>query len=443
MDWWYSEFIEFDLHCKNVAEQIRKGIMSKLLRGEGVSVTYEEPDQSPYVGDYCLIMDHVWWDELDYNLQYPFKHFTTWFMNLFMGNVKEFNEEMNSLSETELKKKLLSRESYFQSTSLFHVIEGAKRLHPKAKVRPSVLIMRGPSEMEHLQIFEKLIEAGADINARDIRGHTPLFYCLQTVPKHGNEVALSMAKLLLAKGADVNARCRQGRTVLNRCVEAKHEENIKFLIKEGARTNIKDNAGLDAMVLVMGNLRIKNLLRGAEGEEEEISLRNEKMAARKDKLRDACSSCQSTTRKRCGGCFLEWFCSPECIKKEWPVHKVACKKRRSEYIGLAFVRALRCEYLDDKDAFLSKLKTVNPSNSHFIVKIHLDGSLHPLLHREILIQNKEMSVDIVVERSTGQANILINVIKNKGINGVYGFFAAFVKDEKIFIHPDIQPVQIW
>ena len=99
--------------------------MYKLLRGEGVSVTYDEPDQSKYKIDYCAVMEYVWFDELDYNLQYPFKHHTSWSMNLFMGNLKEFIEEINGLSETELKEKLLSRETYFQSTSLFHVIEGA------------------------------------------------------------------------------------------------------------------------------------------------------------------------------------------------------------------------------------------------------------------------------------------------------------------------------
>ena len=95
--------------------------------------------------------------------------------------------------------------------------------------------MRGPSEMKHLQIFEKLIGLGVDINARDIRGHTPLFYCLRTEPKHNNEVALFMAELLLDKGVDINAQCREGRTALTCCFALGHQENIKVLIKQGAR----------------------------------------------------------------------------------------------------------------------------------------------------------------------------------------------------------------
>ena len=54
-----------------------------------------------------------------------------------------------------------------------------------------------------------------------------------------------------------------------------------------------------------------------------------------------------------------------------------------------------------------------------------------------------MSVDITVEKNTESAEILIDVIKNKGNKGVVGYFAAFVKEEKIFIHPEIQPVEIW
>ena len=214
----YSNSMQKALDSSSAGHKIIESIWDKLLRGEGVSVTYVEPDQSPLYGQLCDTLSFVYINGLDYNLQAPFTHYTTWFINLFMGNFKEFNEEMNTMSETELKKKLLSRETYYQSTSLFHVIEGAIRLHSSSEICSRIVEMRGPSRMEHLQILEKLLEIGADVNARDKRGYTPLHCCFPPQNAASNETALSIAKLLLDKGADINAQCKLGHTVLNCCV---------------------------------------------------------------------------------------------------------------------------------------------------------------------------------------------------------------------------------
>ena len=88
--------------------------------------------------------------------------------------------------------------------------------------------------------------------------------------------------------------------------------------------------------MAMVDLKLMDLMKGENGKKEKRSMKKEKMAAKKDQLRDTCSSCHSTTKLRCGGCYVEWFCSPECIKKEWPVHKAVCKKRKSEYIRYFF-----------------------------------------------------------------------------------------------------------
>ena len=135
-------------------------------------------------------------------------------MNLFMGNLKEFNEKMNSLSETELNKKLLSRETYYQSTSMFHVIKGAIRLHSSSEICSRILEMRGPSRMEHLQILEKLLEHGANVNARDKRGFTTLHCCYISDNPPNNEIVLSILKLLLEKVTDIKAKCKLGRSLL-------------------------------------------------------------------------------------------------------------------------------------------------------------------------------------------------------------------------------------
>ena len=92
-----------------------------------------------------------------------------------------------------------------------------------------------------------------------------------------------------------------------------------------------------------------------------------------------------------------------------------------------------------QDAFLENLKTVNPSQSHFIMKIQIVASVWG----HLVVQNRKMSVNITLEMNTESAKMLIRAIKIKGVKGVLGFFAAFDKDYKIFIYPEIQPVETW
>ena len=39
-----------------------------------------------------------------------------------------------------------------------------------------------------------------------------------------------------------------------------------------------------------------------------------------------CGHCQKPTTKRCGGCYMLYFCSRECQKKLWKAHKKECKQ---------------------------------------------------------------------------------------------------------------------
>jgi ankyrin repeat protein len=83
-----------------------------------------------------------------------------------------------------------------------------------------------------LEIAELLLANGADVNARDGYGHTPLIQALW-VNDHDK-----MMRLLLAKGADVNLADKAKMTALAYAAKQGQLEDVKILIGNDANTNV-------------------------------------------------------------------------------------------------------------------------------------------------------------------------------------------------------------
>ena len=80
-----------------------------------------------------------------------------------------------------------------------------------------------------------LIQHGADPNAEDRNGKTPLFYVGYS------EGHLETARLLIENGANVNSKMyKNGQSLLHDAVENGLLEKIKFLIENGADLQAKD-----------------------------------------------------------------------------------------------------------------------------------------------------------------------------------------------------------
>ncbi|MGA2629450.1 MAG: ankyrin repeat domain-containing protein [Terriglobia bacterium] len=131
----------------------------------------------------------------------------------------------------------------------------------------------------NLKAVEELLREGADVNARDYLGRTPIWY------SRGREVApillaagadidikdnegltplmlaasmreIAMVKWLMAAGANLNERSSDGRTALHYAARERlyrqdppGTETVKLLLEAGASPNIKDNAGNSALIL--------------------------------------------------------------------------------------------------------------------------------------------------------------------------------------------------
>lgn len=62
-------------------------------------------------------------------------------------------------------------------------------------------------------VVSALLELGADVNAVDNNGFTPLHHSVKA-NHHPRDKVVKMVKLLLENGADVNARDNDGKTAL-------------------------------------------------------------------------------------------------------------------------------------------------------------------------------------------------------------------------------------
>jgi ankyrin repeat protein len=87
-----------------------------------------------------------------------------------------------------------------------------------------------------LDVAKFLVEHGAVVNARDSKGKTPLCWA-------ANGGDLAMVTFLVERGAVVNARDNEGRIPLHWAAEECDLAIVAFLVEHGADVNARDNEG--------------------------------------------------------------------------------------------------------------------------------------------------------------------------------------------------------
>lgn len=105
------------------------------------------------------------------------------------------------------------------------------------------------------EIIKLLISSGADINAYEFDGWTPLFYAIE----QGN---LEAVELLLSSGANINVQDDRGRTPLLYAIDEGKLEIVELLIKSGANIEIPSKDRMTPLMLAFwnGHTEILNLL---------------------------------------------------------------------------------------------------------------------------------------------------------------------------------------
>ncbi len=93
----------------------------------------------------------------------------------------------------------------------------------------------------HHELIQKLIDLGADVNAHDYSGCTPLHTAC-------SRNYYEIAQILIEHGADVNARDMIGDTPLHRASFASNLSLVKTLVAHGADVNVQNKVGRTAIL---------------------------------------------------------------------------------------------------------------------------------------------------------------------------------------------------
>ena len=267
-------------------------------------------------GDEAQFLRNQWAYGMDYMPHIPvFTYISSWLKVIYSGNYEKFLKMIENKSGPELSELLERRETLQNVSAIFHVIVGARMADQLRSLPIQTLDMKN----DHIKILIKLLSLKVDIHARDVAGYTPLHHCCNG---YGNDVTMKMAELLLNAGADVNARNRFGNTPLQEVSQCLQYDFITFLLDKGADPCIKDNDGCSAAGNSHMNPKLKEIFVKKYAENIKKS-----RVLNLEESKENCGQCgeKKKERKKCTGCYHIWYCNKECQHQHWEEHKHECK----------------------------------------------------------------------------------------------------------------------
>ena len=227
----------------------------------------------------------------------PFGHlqyFSSFFIDMFFGNYTEFNDHIKTLSKEELDKAMKKREGYCQHSPVFAPILGLKMIDIESQqyftsqeVQEIRIMYSGCNEHKHLDILKELIRLGADVNAHDINGFTPLHYAL----RYCNE---DMVTALLKHGANPNFDSRIDIRPISVLANGASESRMKLL---------------DILIQHKASVINKKEINRLRSTTEMYGSKDLAMRFREAHPRDKeeCEKCMKHTPKQCGACGKVYY----------------------------------------------------------------------------------------------------------------------------------------
>ena len=278
------------------------------------------------------------------------------------------------------------RESPLLMNGLMYAIHGYK-------IRPT---------QEHVSCIELLVERGTPINSRDLSGFTPLYQLVSgcswgVVGVHGQ--LTGVADFLLGRGADINAKNRLGNSpVFAGTDSGPRPEFLQWLLDNGADPAATNN---DGVIFHDHAMITENHDRVMAAHMTELCGKGRKEAVKKGVIR-SCGSCKKKQAlMRCTGCFLVYYCGAECNRAAWGEHKIECRETRREFAVFALRPSKYTVVIPLKVGGVGVAPYVyyKPSGSaHFVVKVqapwkpHTEHKAEGEKDRTMLVHNEERTI---------------------------------------------------
>jgi len=440
------QHVEWNMRAEREGPKLIEKDLKLLEKGKMKPlISYEEPDQSPLQGYESYLMRHKWANGMDIpgGMGRPMgmPYFSDWYMAIYLGNYTDFIKMVDELTKEELKKQLNKRESLIQLCAIFLPIVGARVFRKDEKYGVTLDGVRKlygykKHECRHMDILEKLIDLGAELDTHDVAGFTPLHHCLSA---SCNDYTFAMAEKLLEAGANPNVVNRFGATPLQSCVMENDLRSIELLIKFKANPYIKDYDGLTAAQIGGRFPNVMQLLKCAD----KHIVKKERDEAKVKYEFKKCGKCKGKAEKRCTGCFLAWYCSANCQKTHWTHHRDTCKKTMDEYKEVEMVKNVNSSTHSFKTGatYVNFGVTSKPKTTSFIVKVQVCLTSNNV---PMLVYNKERDVFYNISTESKLGKVLKKVIVDADTCNLYkGYFYSITKNGKHYINPTILPYERW
>ena len=149
-----------------------------------------------------------------------------------------------------------------------------------------------------------------DINqGRSDDGSTPLYFAAEYRQP-------AIAKLLLGHPEiDVNKSNRLNQNALHIACENKDSKMVKILLKHpninvtAKATSISSSKEFDALYAAKSCKEVEGYIKKA--------------------IKHRCLTCNKNGILKCGRCKKAYYCSKDCQRKHWKMHKIKCKEHKS------------------------------------------------------------------------------------------------------------------
>ena len=350
---------------------------------------------------------------------------------LAAGDNDTMLEQIKQVSD--VKRLLERRETLMNFSALFHVIKGASGKDRFGCVNDG---------KNYITCLTKLVDLGANVNACDFAGFTPLFYCVKL---DSNVVPVKMAEILLKHSVNVNALNRFGETALVLPVRFKYLNCIKLLLDYGADPTLLDYSGCSVESTNPFDMDLRSLFAAARMDKSKSmrELAKNKAGGSLHKCK-GCNICTGTVR--CTGCYMVRYCGRKCQLSDWKKHKSECKEARSQFMPVNLVYPDKNEILicNLTGAVTSLSQVREPHRNNFVVKIQLtfndtsakiwyglnskNGEVPE--NMPLTLYNEKKSIYGGIAPEDPSYNSLVEKIKAEGVFGEKGFFYAIVDKDK-------------